>query len=138
MSEAYKQYPGINSEQDVDITATSAAVAAPDESGALEHLFTLQGREEVWDFLDRYPFLVPLILEARAKILEQDYFPTATVWLEVSIDPEETSSIQLLLSIVTDLEVEEADTRMQRFIADWWIDAIEQAQGKLCIILSFL
>jgi hypothetical protein len=99
----------------------------------VENLFTLRDRSSVLDFLSAYPALANVLVETFFKIKE--YFPTATLWLEVSTDPDEPYNTQLLVSVTTDLSTEEADTHLQQFDKDWWLDEMVHAQGKLCIIL---
>jgi hypothetical protein len=99
----------------------------------VENLFTLRDRSSVLDFLSVYPTLANVLVETFFKIKE--YFPTATLWLEVSTDPDELHNTQLLVSVATDLSTEEADTHLQQFDKDWWLDEMVHAQGKLCIIL---
>lgn len=105
------------------------------EIDLLERLYTFRGRPEVLWFLGRYPFLVPLVLEAYSKI--GDYFPLSQVFLEVFTDPEGIDEDQLVMFIATDLTPDEAVSRLDEFDEDWWLDALDQAQGKLCINVEF-
>ncbi len=101
----------------------------------LERLYRFRERLDVLGFLERYPFLIPLLLEAYGKIGE--YFPYSQVFLEVVTDPEATNDYQLVLFIATNLDPDEADDRFERFDEDWWLDALDRAQGMLCINLEF-
>ena len=100
----------------------------------LERLYTFRERSDVLWFLERYPFLVPLLLEAYGKI--GDYFPYSQVFLEVVTDPEAVGDYQLVVFIATNFDPDEADDRFERFDEDWWLDALDQAQGVLCINLE--
>ncbi|MBL7075352.1 TIGR04255 family protein [candidate division KSB1 bacterium] len=101
----------------------------------LERLYTFREREEVLWFLERYPFLVSLLLDAYKEI--GNYFPYSQVFLEVITDPEATEDSQLVIFIATNLAPDKADDRLERFDEDWWLDALDRAQGKLCIDMEF-
>lgn len=101
----------------------------------LERLYTFREREEVLWFLESYPFLVSLLLEAYDNI--GNYFPYTQVFLEVVTDPEAINDYQLVSSIATNLGPDEVIDRLERFDEDWWLDALDQAQGKLCINVEF-
>ena len=101
----------------------------------LDRLYTFRERTEVLWFLERYPFLPPLLLEAYDEI--ENHFPYSELFLEVVTDPEETDDSQLVISIGTNLNPDEADDRLDEFDDSWWLDALDQAQGKLCIDVEF-
>lgn len=101
----------------------------------LERFYTFRERSNVLGFLDRYPFLVPLLLEAYGKIGE--YFPCSRIFLEVVTDPDAVGDSQLLVFIATDFDPDEADDKFERFDEDWWLDALDLTQGMLCINLEF-
>lgn len=103
----------------------------------LEELYVFRRRMEVLRFLDVHPFLVPLLLEAYAKIGR--YFePYHEVFLEVISDPEATNDRQLFAFIGTRLSPDQALDSLERFDEEWWLDVLDQAQGKLCIDVEFL
>lgn len=101
----------------------------------LERLYTFREREEVLWFLESYPFLASLLLEAYDNI--GNYFPYTQVFLEVVSDPEATNDYQLVSSIATNLDPGEVIDRLEQFDEDWWLDALDRAQGKLCINVEF-
>lgn len=101
----------------------------------LEQLYTFRERPGVLRFLNKYPFLVSLLLEAHKKI--GDYFPNSQVFLEVVTDPETINDHQLVTFIATNLVPDKAVDSLNRFDDDWWLDALDRAQGKLCINLEF-
>jgi hypothetical protein len=86
-------------------------------------------------FLKGHQYLEPILEEAADRI--DDYFPGSPLVLEVVNDPESTEDRQLVLFIVTDLGPAQAMERLDRFDEDWWVDALDKAQGKLCITLEF-
>ena len=101
----------------------------------LERLYTFRKREEVLWFLESYPFLVSLLLEAYDNI--GSYFPYTQIFLEVVTDPEASDDYQLVIFIATNFAPDEALGRLERLDEDWWLDALDQAQGKLCINVEF-
>lgn len=103
----------------------------------LEELYVFRRRMEVLRFLDVHPFLVPLLLEAYAKIGR--YFePYHEVFLEVISDPEATNDRQLFAFIGTRLPPDEALDSLEPFDEEWWLDTLDEARGKLCIDVEFL
>lgn len=101
-----------------DDAMTDTAVSIPEaEIEALEQLYTFRGRTEVLQFLEQYPFLVPVLLEAPEKI--RHYFPDSQLFLEVSIDPEIIDYVQLVLSILMKLDPDEAVDRLHQLDKDW-------------------
>jgi len=102
-----------------------------DEAFSIEGLYSLKGKAAVIQFLDEYPFLIPLLLvEARKNI--RAHFPHSKVSLEVIVDPEAEDD-QLLASVSTTLDADDAYRRLKEFDRAWWLDAMEQSQGLLCI-----
>ncbi|MDI6792306.1 MAG: hypothetical protein QME81_05485 [bacterium] len=101
----------------------------------LEQLYAFRERGEVLWFLERYPFLGSLLLEASGKI--GSYFPDSQLFLEVFTDPETINNYQLVISIATNLAPNEAVERLEWFDEDWWLDALDRAQEKLCINVEF-
>ncbi|HEX9987715.1 MAG TPA: hypothetical protein VGE45_04455 [Chloroflexia bacterium] len=87
---------------------------------------------DVRHFLERQAFLVPILNEALLQIAE--YFPQAQVVLDLSSDAEGSpSDEQLLLLIGTNLSSDVALVQLKCFDRDWWLDKVDQAQGKLII-----
>jgi hypothetical protein len=101
----------------------------------LDGVYSYRDRGEVLRFLEKYSFLVPLLLQAPGKI--SDHFPDPRLTLEVMADPEAVKDRQLLLSIATELSADDAAQRLDRLDESWWLDAVGRAQGKLCIIVEF-
>jgi hypothetical protein len=101
----------------------------------LERLYTFRERAEVLAFLERHPFLVSLLLEAYGEI--GNYFSDSPIFLEVVTDPEAFDDHQLAVSIATNLDPDEAIDTLEQFDENWWLDALDQAQGKLCIDVEF-
>lgn len=106
------------------------------ESGVLEQWYTFRNRDEVSRFIEEHPFLVSLLSEAHNKITT--HFPHSRVFAEVMSEPDETDGSELVVSVATNLAPAEALDRLGQFDKDWWLDALEQAQGKLCINMEFV
>lgn len=110
------------------------AIIATSKPG-IESLLTFRGREEVSYLLRENPFLVTLILEARSEI--RKHFPDSQLFLEVLSDTEGIDPDRLYLYISTDLSPTEARPRLKVLDYDWWLAALNRAQGKLCISLEY-
>jgi hypothetical protein len=102
----------------------------------LDRFYTFREREEVLRFLERYPFLVPLLVQAYDKV--GSYFPGARLYLEVIGDPEEMDDNELIVFIATNLAARAAVERLKRLYEGWWLYASAQARGKLAINLECL
>ncbi len=103
----------------------------------VERLYTFRRPVEVLRFLERHPFLVPLLVEAYSKF--GNYFgPYPRAFLEVVTDPEAPDDRELFALICTSLTPDEMLDRLDRFDRDWWLDASHTAQGKLCVDVEFL
>lgn len=101
----------------------------------LEQLYVFRKPTETLQFLEVYPFLIPLLREAYTNI--RKHFPTSAAFLEVVADPEAFEEEQLVIFIATDSAPDQATECLDRLDDEWWLDALEYAQGKLCITLEF-
>jgi hypothetical protein len=108
----------------------------------IEQLYTLVHRDRVLRFLNEHVSLVPLLVEAYGQI--EDHFPPSRLFLDVIADPEvtgdevgELDSEELILSIATQLDANDALDKLARLDNDWWLAALPRAEGKLCINLEF-
>ena len=98
--------------------------------------FSTEDKSEISVFLENYPYLFNLVMEAKSEIAK--YFPDAELILEVLTDPEsDEESAELVLSILTDLEVRESITRLDEFDRNWWDKNIRRAKGNLCITVNY-
>lgn len=93
-------------------------------------------RDEVVRFLGSHPFLAPLLIEARLKIAEV-FGHASRVVLEVITDPEAPADRQLFAFVQTDLPPDEALQKLNQLDQEWWLDKLDEAQGKLCIHVEF-
>ncbi len=90
---------------------------------------------EVSHFLEVNPLLIPLLREAFTLI--RKYFPSSKLILEAVADPEAIDEEQLVVFIAATHDPDEASEALNRLDEDWWLDAMERAQDKLCITLEF-
>lgn len=105
-------------------------------SSSFEQRFIYRRPNEVRQFLEAHPFLVSLLKEARERI--DDYFGSRNdVVLEVIIEPDALDDHELFAFVQTDLPHKDALARLERLDEDWWLDASDRAQGKLCIHVEF-
>jgi len=72
----------------------------------LEQTYRLRERSEILRFLNQYPALMPVLLEAPDKI--RRYFPSSQLFLQVVLDPELIDWVKLILSIRITLNPKEA------------------------------
>jgi hypothetical protein len=89
-------------------------------------------------FLLKHDYLAAILSEAYKRI--RPYFLTASLFLDVVIDPEvagDNDTEQLVLTILTDLDVAEAMARLDRVDEEWWLGALPAARGKIAITLEF-
>lgn len=102
---------------------------------SLDTRYIFRDRSAVLEFLDTHPFLVPLLIEAHEQLAF--FFTSFTGYLEVRIDPEDFTDVQLFLFIKTNLSQEENRSRLNQFDQGWWLDAADRAQDKVCIMLGY-
>lgn len=114
---------------------TKLSPLSPKDIEFLEKLYTFQGKTEVLQFLEKYPFLVPILLEGYEPT--RKYFPDAPLFLSVITDPEAASKDDDMLWVYIerplDLDTEKAIDTLEQLDDDWWIDAEERGQGKIFI-----
>lgn len=113
--------------------ATALKNFAPEESERLQALYTFREPAKVTRFLEQYPFLIPLLLEAPEQI--RIYFPGSPLFLQYLPDPEIDYPL-LVLYVGTNLEPEEAVERLDQ-LDDWWVEVPNRDRGKLCIDVEF-
>lgn len=92
-------------------------------------------RTRILRFLERYPFLVPSLVEVYPHI--EEFFPHSLVYLTIATDQEEWGIDRLVAFIATDLDPDEALDALSTFDKKWWLNSLKRAQGKLCITLEF-
>ena len=84
----------------------------------LEKSYIFRDKTEVIDFINQYPFLLPVVLEAPVQI--SNYFSEQKLLLQVINDPEIPNYVHLVLSIIlTDLDPDEAMDREDELRKNW-------------------
>jgi hypothetical protein len=79
--------------------------------------------------------LIPLLFEACARIMA--CFDDTKMALEVLSDPEAPSDLQLVVYIQTHLPPNDAIAKLDQFDDEWWLEASQRADGKLCIHIEY-
>src|SRR5689334_17191798 len=98
-------------------------------------LYTFKEPREVHAFLQKYPFLLPFLVEAHANI--QRYFPSSPVTLKAVTDPEDAGNSQLVAYISTGEDPGDVFEKLQQLDAQWWLAAMDRAQGKFHVNVAF-
>ena len=115
---------------------TDTALSIPQaDIEALEQLYTFRGRTEVLQFLEHYPFLVPVLLEAPEKI--RHYFPDSQLFLEVVPDAEIIDWVLLVLSILINLAPYDAVDRLNQMDRNWWVHTPYEVRKNVCTLLEY-
>lgn len=57
--------------------------------------------------------------------------------LEVVTEADAEDDRELFAFVQTDLPHQEALARLEQLDEDWWLDASDRAQGKLCMHVEF-
>ena len=115
----------------VNISSISETEVSETEVQELDLLYSFRGRAEIIRFLESYPSLVALLLEARCKI--QEYFPDSNTYLEIFRSRESADDDQLVIYIATKMDPDDVLDSLDRLDEDWWLSALDRAQGKLGI-----
>jgi hypothetical protein len=93
--------------------------------------------EAVEAFLERYPFLIPVLTEALGPLREA-FGPETPFVVAVEIDPEVAGWEELRVDVETTLPVDEADRRLEAFATTWWLENLPRADEKLFFTLAFV
>src|SRR6266566_842167 len=101
----------------------------------LEQLYEFRKPAEVSHFLEANPSLTPLLREAFTHI--RRYFLSSKLFLEVVADSEAIDEEQLVVFVSANHDPDEASGALNQLDEDWWLDAMEKVQDKLCITLEF-
>ncbi|MEC4892632.1 MAG: hypothetical protein SAL07_16715 [Oscillatoria sp. PMC 1051.18] len=100
----------------------------------LQRLYKFRKPTEVLTFLDRHPFLVPLLLEGYNHIRSR--FPNAELFLEYVPDPE-IDDPQLVVYIATSLvNRQQAIDNLEQIDQDWWLNVSDRTEGKIYLTLD--
>ena len=117
------------------MTDTALSISQADVE-LLEQLYTFRGRTEILQFLDhRYPFLVPVLLEAPEKICQ--YFPDSQLFLQVIPDAEIPDWVHLVLSILIKLDPNDAVERFNQLDWNWGLHNSYEVRSKFFTTLEY-
>ena len=87
------------------------------------------------EFLGEHPDLFGLLRQARQKIRE--YFGSdAEVQLDLMADPDDRSSRELFLRIISKLRTKDALRILDRLDEEWWLNASLASQGNMNITVE--
>jgi hypothetical protein len=108
-------------------------VIAPEIKIKAEHSSSTESilSPEVAAFLDKHPFLKPILAEAPDKI--RKFFPNARIEYKVVEDPEEIDSQIIVIYVYTHLSVKETTGKLELLDKDWYLDACSKGQCKIFI-----
>lgn len=118
-----------------ELMIVEQASAATSDLDKVERLYSLRTPLQVRRFLGEHPFLAPLLVAAYDVTIR--YFTPLSLALELIADPDSTDDEQLVLFVALQLTPPEAFAKLERFDNEWWLDAMDEAQGHLCISLEF-
>lgn len=118
-----------------ELMIVEETAVATNDLEELERLHSFRRPIRVRRFLSEHAFLIPL-LDA-AYDMTTRYFAPLSLALEVIADPDSMDDQQLVLFVVLQGTPAEAFAKLQRFDNEWWLDAMDEAQGRLCISLEF-
>lgn len=104
---------------------------------ALNLLYLIDNIAAVNEFVAKYDYLEPLLLEAREKITEV-FGKEIQVRLELFKDPESDGDPKLYAVILTPLGVEESMALEEKFDQDWWLDNLLRAHSKFNIGMDYV
>ena len=82
--------------------------------------FAMRQPDKIISLLEPNKLLAEIVLEANAAL--DRYFPDTIRALELTPNAGSEHREQLFLSVITQLDVDEALARVQRFDEEWWID----------------
>ena len=114
-----------------DSAALSAALPElpAAQMDALRDQFELRDETSIWDYLRQYPFLCPLLLEAREQV-RRIFGAETSPALEVSVDPNDWSR-QLFIVVPTRLDAKAALAFFDKLDKEWWLEASERADFRM-------
>lgn len=97
--------------------------------------YMIDNKEEVSDFLYKHQELFFIILEAEKQI--RKYFLNDRLGLKIITDPEIANWENLMITIHTKLDVDQAFDQLKQLDNDWWLDVFAQVGNKLNIHIDF-
>ena len=101
-------------------------------------LYEIDNDAPVAAYLRRFPFVLPLLEEARPA-LDAIFAAGTPARLEVFTDPEATApgSEQLFVVVMPDLPPDDAYARLERFVETWFLDAAPRIQDRFNVTVGW-
>ena len=97
--------------------------------------YSVSSDSNLAEFLGEHPDLFGLLREARQKIRE--YFGSdAEVQLDLMADPDDRSSREMFLRIISKLRTKDALRILDRLDEEWWLNASLASQGNMNITVE--
>ena len=100
-------------------------------------LYTTNDHFALKDFLDKYPWLVALLVEAYPR-LRAAFGARAELSLELQEDTESVGQFELFGVARVAMPVEQGIAALDSFDSGWWFDASRKGQGKLNFTVEYL
>ena len=97
--------------------------------------YIVYNQREVFNFLYNHQKLFSILLEAEKNIKE--YFFIEQLSLKIINDPEIANWENLMITIHTKLDIDQAFDRLKQLDNDWWIDIFSEVDNKLNIHIDF-
>lgn len=97
--------------------------------------FELKNADRVNQYLRQYPYLLPLLFEAKSQIARLFNLEAKTA-IEVVADPSDGSS-QLYLIVSTNLSSEDTGALFEKLDQEWWLEASERGKFRMNIVPEF-
>ena len=116
------------------MTNTAISISQTDIE-LLEQLYTFREQIEVLEFLDKHPFLIPVLLEAPEKI--RQYFPDSQLFPEVVPDVEIIDLVLLILSIRINLDPNDAVDRLNQLDWNWGLHNSSEVRSNFFTTLEY-
>lgn len=123
-----EQAPGLMEENDKEFEQETSVFSV---SRRLEEFYIFENTEEIVVFVGAHIFLENILLEA-PKWIESIFGKSVEIHLELHRDPEENFE-ELFIVIKSPYAPKEARKLMDKLGEQWFLDIIEETQGKLCI-----
>jgi len=117
-------------------TVESQWPLAADTIKALKTLYLFRDESTVTSFLEKHPFLTPLLLRAHEKI--EEYFGPSNIVLDAPVDPDDPEYVMLWARVQTTLEAADAVRKLTRFDEEWWLDTPISALELMNVNLEFV
>ena len=91
----------------------------------------LRDKKAVLLFLSEHSEVLPVLLEGRGRV-SQFFGPNAIVELDIVEDPESDGYRQMFAHIVTSLDQDDVEERLDRFDEEWFLSKMAIVGDLLC------